>query len=227
MKKAYGYMRVSGKGQIDGDGFTRQATAIHDYAKANGFEIVQIYEEAGISGTLKDRPALTDMMVDLEQNGHGIHTVIIERIDRLARDLMIQETILDDMKRSGVEIMSVTDGDLLEDDPTRKLVRQVLGAIAEYDKEMTVQKLRVARNRKRAIHGKCEGRKSYHESHPELIAEIKRLRRKPRGGKKLSIKATVEALNASGYTTATGKVFTVSRLENIIYKSMELKNAGS
>ena len=129
------------------------------------------------------------------------------------------------MKRGGVEIVSVTDGDLLEDDPTRKLVRQVLGAIAEYDKEMTVQKLRAARNRKRAASGKCEGRKSYHERNPELIAEIKRLRRKPRGGKRLSIKATVEALNASGYTTATGKTFTVSRLEHVLYKSMELKNA--
>ena len=106
----------------------------------------------------------------LEKNGHDVHTVIIERIDRLARDLMIQETILDDFKKSGISIISVTDGDLLEDNPTRKLVRQVLGAIAEYDKEMTVQKLRVARNRKKASTGKkCEGRKSYHELNPELI----------------------------------------------------------
>ena len=128
------------------------------------------------------------------------------------------------MNKNDVSIISVTDGDLLENDPTRKLVRQVLGAIAEYDKVMTVQKLRAARNRKKALTGKCEGRKSYHESNPALIEEIKRLRRKPRNGKRLSIKATMDSLNDSGFTTATGKPFTVSRLENIIYKSMEVKH---
>ena len=220
MEKAYGYIRVSGKSQINGDGFARQEKAIYDYALTNGFKVIQIYKEAGVSGTIKNRPALTDMMISLIQNGRGIHTVIIERIDRLARDLMVQETILDDMNKNGVSIISVTDGDLLENDPTRKLVRQVLGAIAEYDKEMTVQKLRAARNRKKALTGKCEGRKSYQEINPELIAEIKRLRRKPRNGKRLSVKKCVESLTASGYTTATGKPFTISRLENIIYKSM-------
>jgi hypothetical protein len=67
---------------------------------------------------------------------------------------------------------------------------------------------------------KCEGRKSYYESNPELIAEIKRLQRKPRNGKRLSIKKCIDSLNTSGFRTATGKTFTVSRLENIIYKSM-------
>lgn len=220
MKKAFGYIRVSSKGQIKGDGFARQEKAIADYAKANGFEIVNVYKEKGVSGTLKNRPALSEMIYSLEKNGHGIQTVIIERIDRLARELMIQETILEDLKKNGISVISVIDGDLLEDDPTRILVRQVLGAIAEYDKKMTVQKLRVARIRKKAEKGKCEGRKSYHESNPELIKEIKRLRRKPRNGKRLSLKKTMDSLNQNGFTTTAGKQFTLAVLKNIIYKSM-------
>lgn len=217
MKKAYGYIRVSGKGQITGDGFTRQEKSIQEYAKANNIEIVKIYKEEGVSGTLSNRPALTELMVDLEQNGHDIKTVIIERIDRLARDLMIQETILDDLKKNGVSVISVTDGDLLKDDPTRKLVRQMLGAIAEYDKTMVVQKLRVARERKRVLNGKCEGRKSYNESNPELVKEIKRLRRKPRNGKKPSLKKTLKSIQEQGFKTATGKEFNMAALKNIIY----------
>ena len=104
--------------------------------------------------------------------------------------------------------------------PTKELVLQILGVIAEYDKGMTVQKLRAVRNRKKALTDKYEGRKSYHESNPELIKEIKRLRRKPRNGKKLSFKKCVNSLNGSGFMTATGKPFTISRLENVIYKSM-------
>jgi len=95
---------------------------------------------------------------------------------------MVQENLLHDLKKYGVSVLSATDGDLLKDDPTRKLVRQVLGAIAEYDKTMLVLKLKASRDRTRTKTGKCEGRKSYHESNPELIAEIKRLRRKPRNG---------------------------------------------
>jgi len=221
MKQAFGYIRVSGKAQVDGDGFPRQEKAIRDYAKANGYEVAHIYKEEGVSGALADRPALSEMLYSLEKNGHGITTVIIERVDRLARDLMVQETILDDMKKKGIEILSVTDGDLLEDEPTRKLVRQVLGAIAEYDKHMTVQKLRVARNRQKKSQGKCEGRKSYQESNPELLAEIKRLRRKPKNGKPLSLKKTLEALINSGFTTATGTPLTLMILKNVIYKSMD------
>ena len=135
---------------------------------------------------------------------------------------MVQETILADFKKYDVEILSVTDGNLLLDDPTRKLVRQVLGAISEYDKSMLVQKLRVARERIKARSGKCEGRKSYKESNPELILEIKKLRRKPRGGKRLSLRKTAEALNRAGYRTTTGKSFSVDIVKNIIYHSNNL-----
>jgi hypothetical protein len=49
-------------------------------------------------------------------------------------------------------------GSFIDDTPTAKLVRQVLGAISEFDKAMTVAKLRGARERKRREVGKCEGR---------------------------------------------------------------------
>ena len=65
------------------------------------------------------------------------------------------------------------------------LVRQVLGAIAQFDKATTVAKLKAARERKRLAASKCEGRKSIAELHPEIVAEAKKLRRKsPKGGQR-------------------------------------------
>ena len=94
MPKAYGYIRVSGKGQVNGDGLYRQESTIRNYADKHGFELVEIFAEEGVSGTEADRPELARMLVDLEENGHGIKTVIIERVNRLARDLMVQSSSL-------------------------------------------------------------------------------------------------------------------------------------
>ena len=61
-------------------------------------------------------------------------------------------------------------------------MRQVLGAIAEFDKAMTVAKLRGARERKREDMGKYEGRKSHAERNHELVALVRQLcRRRPKG----------------------------------------------
>jgi len=208
-KKAYGYIRVSGKGQVKGDGFTRQEKAIRDYAEEHGVQLVKIFREKGVSGTLADRPALAELIVDLEENGHGIKTVIVERLDRLARDLMIQETIIQDLREIEVDLISVSEGaDLLDDDPTRKLVRQILGAISEYEKSLLVQKLRAARQRKRAKVGKCEGRKSYKDIAPETIDQIRSLRRKPKGEQRKTYKEIAEILNLRGVPTLNGQPWT-------------------
>jgi DNA invertase Pin-like site-specific DNA recombinase len=160
-RAAFAYLRVSGKGQLEGDGFTRQIDTMTKYAKANQISITQTFEERGVSGTndLDDRPALQDLIAALHANGTKI--VMIEKLDRLARDLMIQETILADLRKSGFEVISVQEPDLCSDDPSRVLVRQIFGAIAQYDRAMTVLKLRAARQRMRTRLGKCEGRKPF------------------------------------------------------------------
>ena len=217
--QAYAYLRVSGKGQVDGDGFERQERAIRQAAQAHGFEIVKVYRDEGVSGTIEDRPALARMMVDLEENGHGIKTVIVERLDRLARDLMVQEAIIRDFQASGFDLISATEGpDLLASDPTRTLIRQVFGAIAEYDKSMTVLKLRAARERKRAKAGKCEGRKSIKETAPEVLREIKRLRRKRRDSPRRTYGEIAEELNRQGYRTVSGKPWTAANVQKICHR---------
>ena len=94
-------------------------------------------------------------------HGNGVKLILIEKLDRLARDLMVQETIIGDLRKYGFDLISVMEPDLCQDDPTRKLMRQIFGAIAEYEKATIVIKLRGARQRKKARTGRCEGRKPY------------------------------------------------------------------
>ena len=175
MLKAFAYLRVSGKGQIDGDGFTRQLTAIRNYAEANDIKIMKVFREEGVSGTkeLENRPAFLEMMTALHSNGTKL--VMVEKLDRLARDLMIQETIIGDLRKNGFDLVSVAEPDLLQDDPSRKMMRQIFGAISEYEKTMIVLKLRGARNRQRATTGHCEGAKAF-GTLPGEVAVIDRMK---------------------------------------------------
>ena len=165
--KAFAYLRVSSKGQVRGDGFPRQSKAIREYVQAHGIRLVKVFREEGVSGTkdLENRPALSEMLQALHAN--GVRLVLIERLDRLARDLGIQEAIIADLQKHGFELVSVAEPDLLRDDPTRTLMRQVLGAVSEYEKSVLVAKLRGARERKRARTGRCEGRKPFGKTQAE------------------------------------------------------------
>ena len=214
MEKVFGYMRVSSSGQTKGDGFPRQEQTMRDYARCHGLELVDIYRE-DISGTEENRPVLAELLVSLEQNHHGVRTVIIERLDRLARDLMVQEAIIRDFTRLGVNLISALEGpDLCANDPTRKLIRQVMGAIAEYDKSMLVAKLRASRERAKARSGKCEGRKGYSdtESGRALVHRIRLLRRYPKRGQRPTWQEIADRLNAECVKTMDGKEWTLYRV---------------
>ena len=88
----------------------------------------------------------------------------------------------------------------------------MLGAVAEFDKAMTVAKLRGARERKRATGLKVEGRKSHAEKRPEVVAEAKRLRRKrPKGGQRSYRQIATELLQA-GYANSNGRPFSPSSI---------------
>ncbi|WP_348269420.1 recombinase family protein [Edaphobacter paludis] len=202
MKKAFAYLRVSGKGQLDGDGFTRQGQAIERYANVNGITIVETFQEEGVSGTkeLDDRPALQDLLAALKEG--DVKVVILEKLDRLARDLMIQETILSDLMKQGFEVISVCEPDLCSTDPSRVLVRQIFGAIAQYDRAMTVLKLRGARQRMKVREGRCEGRKAFGARSGESQA-IARMRELRSGG--MAVDKIAEQLNAEGIATRMGK----------------------
>lgn len=216
--KAFGYIRVSGLSQVKGDGFERQEEAIQAYAKANNLEVVQVFREEGVSGTMEQRPALAQLLVSLEKNGHGIKTVIIEKLDRLARDLMVQEAIIRDFQKHDFQLISALEGpELCMDDPSRKLVRQIFGVIAEYEKSMLVLKLRAARERQKAKTGKCEGRKGYHEEDPDIVRYIQRLRRKPKHRKRLTYQQIADRLNAEGMTTLDGMQWTLHRVNQVLY----------
>lgn len=202
MTDTFIYLRVSGKSQVRGDGFRRQFIAIRNFCRLNNLRIVRIFKERGVCGAteLEDRPALSALFNALEEN--GVKTIVIEKLDRLARDLLVQETIVSDMGKSGYTLYSTCEPDLCSSDPSRILMRQIFGAIAQYEKAMLILKLRGARQRKKARGERGEGRHAFGEKHGEPAILERILSMKAQGFKP---KAIASALNADGIPARMGK----------------------
>jgi DNA invertase Pin-like site-specific DNA recombinase len=139
---------------------------------------------------------------------NGVRVILVETASRFARDLIVQETGFRFLQGLGVTLIAADSPDaFLDDTPTAVLIRQVLGAVSQFEKAALVSKLRGARQRKKAATGKCEGRKSHAEIHPEIVALARRLaRKKPKGGQ-LSLRAVSAAMAAQGFVNERGAPF--------------------
>jgi DNA invertase Pin-like site-specific DNA recombinase len=217
--KSFLYLRTSGKGQVGNDGFPRQREAVNRYAKANHISVAQEFADEAVSGTTDamDRPGLTDLFVALKAN--GVRTVIVENATRLARDLMISEIILGEFRKIGVRVISADGGidlTLGNDDPSGKLIRQILGAVAEWEKCALVQKLRASRLRIRRAGGRCEGKKPYGHTVEEasVVSVIQNHRNSG-----MSYAAIAMQLNASGTKSRSGKLWHTTQVQRVLMRA--------
>lgn len=215
---AVAYLRVSSIGQVEGDGLTRQREAVREYAKANGITILDEYRDEGVSGAtdFADRPGFSDLLARIA--GNCVRVVLVERADRLARDLMVQETMLDALRRLGVKVIDASAGTDLNDasDPSRVLIRQVMGAVAQWDKNCLVAKLRKARIRVRATKGRCEGRKPFGSRAGEKAAMLRLLEL---AADEASLRHIAETLNAEGHRTRQGKPWSFGTVGRIVKRA--------
>jgi hypothetical protein len=105
----------------------------------------------------------------------------------------------------------------MDDGPTSKLIRQILGAVAEFDKAMIVAKLNGARDRVRRERGKCEGRKSYAEQDggQELVALARQLHRNS-NGRPHSLRTVSARLAERRYVTPSGRNYSASAVASML-----------
>jgi DNA invertase Pin-like site-specific DNA recombinase len=152
LTKAVAYLRTSSAANVgpDKDSDKRQRAAIDAFAQAAGYEIVEEFYDEAVSGAdpVTDRKGFADMLERLLSN--GARTIIVESPDRFARDLMVQLAGHDMLKAKEIALIAASAPTFfVEDTPTAVLVRQVLGAVAQFDKATTVARLAAARRRKR------------------------------------------------------------------------------
>ena len=210
------YLRVSTERQAEeGFGLEVQEQACRTWAKANRHKVVAVLSDEGISGTkeLEHRPGLGDVLAMIRDG--RVAGVVVYRLDRLARDLVLQEQLLAEIRRMGGQLFTTSSaeaGYLADDpnDPSRKLIRQVLGAVNEYERSMIALRLRSGRARKAEKGGFAYGSPAYgyratggelvaDEAEQATVARVGELRRSG-----ASFRAICDALEAEGHRPKRG-----------------------
>lgn len=148
------YARVS-KSVGDPVSIDEQVRRCRAWAKEKDHRVSEIYRDDGVTGTTLDRPELGRMLLDARSTTYD--SVVVYDLDRLARDLVVQETIIGELRNAGAELHSVTQPNLEGDDPYRVFARQIFGASAQLHKAIIVMRLRAGRDAKKRRKGVCEG----------------------------------------------------------------------
>ena len=206
-KRAVAYLRTSSAANVgqDKDSDKRQRAAITAYAKRRRINIVAEYCDMAVSGAdpVDQRPGFAALLNHIE--GNGIEAVLVESPDRFARDLLVQIVGHDKLKAMGAELVPVNSPDFFTDEtPTAVMVRQILGAVSQFQKAELVAKLRAARERS----GNLGGPERYSS---DVVRLAKKLARK-----KFSLRKISEGLTDAGHLNARGAPFAAQSIANMI-----------
>jgi DNA invertase Pin-like site-specific DNA recombinase len=185
-KRAAIYVRVS----TDRQTVENQLRELRQIAERRGWEVVKEYDDAGISGSKgrNDRPGLDEMLKDAQRRRFDV--VMAWAIDRLGRSLIDLLGTIQQLESCGVDLY--LDQQAIDTTtPTGRLMFQITGAFAEFERSMIRQRIRAGL--RRAVEaGKQLGR-------PKIDPALeKRIQTQLRAGK--GILATAKALGVGTST---------------------------
>jgi len=182
-------------------------------------EIAGKHYDPAVSGAdaLDARAGFTNLLAHVEMG--GIRVILVEAASRFARDLMVQEAGHAMLARASITLIAVDDPDAFTaDTPTAVLVRQLLGAVSQFERATLVAKLKMARDRYSAAAGRrIEGRPGHAKAMPEMVRQAHRLaRRSPRDGSKRSLRDIAAELEQLDYLTAKGQRFGPGQVRRLL-----------
>jgi len=183
------YARVSTNNGQDPE---MQLRELREYCQRRNWEISREYVDVGISGTKEKRPELDRLLTDAHRR--HFDAIVVWRFDRFARSVSHLLRALETFRSLGIEFVSLSE-QVDTSTPTGKMIFTVLGAVAELERSLIVERVKAGLRNARA--------KGKHLGRPRKVpnaGEIKRLRAQGASwraiGKKLDI-APATALRTS------------------------------
>ena len=141
MTLAFGYVRASTQEEVRQGSNERQKDIIREYAQSRGYEL-EIFEDKAKSGKNTQRPDFERMLNTLDNEPK---VVIVAKIDRFARSLSDLLRMLEYLGQKGVGFVSVNDPGIDTTTPNGRLLLQILGAFAEFERNMINSRTKAGR----------------------------------------------------------------------------------
>lgn len=161
------YARVS----TDRQKVDMQLSELRDFVERSGWRIFNEYIDQGYTGANIKRPAFAEMIGAAKKRRFDI--LLVWKLDRLSRSLKDLINTLDELGSLGINFISY-DNNLDTTTPTGKLVFQIIGAVAEFEKDIIRERVKAGLEHARQK-GKRLGRPSIND---DLIEEAFSLRKK-------------------------------------------------
>ena len=158
------YARVSTTNH--GQDATLQTRELEQFAQARGWDIAGEYVDSGVSGTKDSRPELNRLIADAHKRRFDV--VCVWRFDRFARSVSHLLRALEMFKALGIDFVSYSE-QMDTSTPAGKMVFTVLGAVAELERSLIVERVRAGLRNARAK-GKTLGR-------PRIVVDAARISR--------------------------------------------------
>ena len=130
------YCRVS----TDEQNAEHQERALRKYCEVHNHEVFKVYSDV-ISGTKESRPAFNELLNDMRK--FKFNAIAVVKLDRLGRSLQHLLTLIDEFKKKGVHFIAV-DQNLDTSSSTGTLILHVLGAIAEFERNLISERTKAA-----------------------------------------------------------------------------------
>lgn len=159
MMKILGYIRVSTKLQSEkGNSLKLQSSKIKDYCRLNDYNLIEIYEDKGISGMSIDKRDGYKEMVEYLTNNQ-IDGIVVWSLSRLGRKMKDVVEFMDTLKQNNINFFSIKEN-LSNNDKVGSLIMNILGSINEFEVEVIRERIKdVKRNKKE--NGEVYGRLQY------------------------------------------------------------------
>tara|TARA_R110002153_G_scaffold184386_1_gene337551 strand:- start:2618 stop:3295 length:678 start_codon:yes stop_codon:yes gene_type:complete len=220
MKKVIGYVRVSSETQRrKNNSIPLQKKKIKEYCSLNDFDLIDVYEDDGVSGmSIDKRNGFKSMVEFMKEN--KIDGIVVWSLSRLGRKMKDIVEFMDFLKSNNIGFFSIKEN-LSNDDKIGSLIMNILSSINEFEVEVIRERIKdVKRNKKE--NGEVYGRMMYgfdnvngmmieNKEEKRVIRRVKNFRSRGWSWRKIS-----DRLNGDGVKSKEDKIWYDGSLYNMM-----------